>query len=1265
MKNDMSLYSILKSSLRRLLSLGLVMAMMMGFVPGLRIEVNDEGEISVKREESPFVAVAKAAEGDPLQSVATVTTGGIVSSYVNIDSTYVPSGYTEVVTGDSAYKTSPGTLFSYHTSRNGDKENSYVVTRTEDLSWAKNSDSTGVTGSLKANAVSDYKGCGNIKNGALCAKVNSKVIRIQALADVSITFSYSSKMTVVSRNGKHGSVQEGVYTLKTTSDSPPTISEIMNGTKRSQTNLTDTSAKVASATGTVTEALAGGEYLYLYFYGFMNDQDSNSVDTTDYTYTASVTGFQITPVTQNYTLTVGNSDCANNLVGGGKVAVNGTSITIPSAGTATGLADALSGTSVSLSVSSVPQGYLHIGWRKNDEIIFKKTIDFALESDTTVYALLIPEVTVTMGSNGYSDATYAYKKPSGATVGGADQYIARNSAATFYYKTLAEAFSATDVVVLLGNIILNGDFTIPRGKTLSLQRDWGDPATLTLQKAAGTAGVSVFAKATINGTVTLQGNLVASALQSNSNDMNGRAVGGIGQFIVNGTVDVLSGGKLCAYGMITGPGKINVASGGIVYELMEIRDMRSIYVMPTVVSGGAFPLNHYFVKTNEVTTTYSAGSNLIGCYYIAISGVTSDGNVAIIGSYGASSESLFMIKSGTLTKSFSSSSPYNNKTIFRAENGSDIQTGKFTIKIATQMATYTIDTSKFYLPLSYCYAIEIVNGGSMTLNYDYKLLPGALIDVQEGGTLTIPSGKNLVLYRANDYDFTRLTGFSAIAYPGAFTKPSGLSYATNTAANVGSAKLIVNGTVNVNGGLYVTNQPTKQTKYDGGYNYLTGTGRINVNGSLKAGSIDEWTQSDNSTASKATVAYVPIMGLTDYDADTDDGQTGYESFTQPTWYGYINGSGINVWSTSKPVTLSYDANGGSGEAPASVRIPAGTELTVAKNHPFTHSGGKEFGGWNTVSDGSGTAHASGGTITVNGDTTLYAQWNAVSIVIGENVTKYTTLAKAAADYKGKGYIQMIASTTEPGFTIGKNVYLDLNGKTVTLKDGTGATGTLTINKDCTLYGLDHTTDEYTDTTYGKIIGTVGGEGTVALTYQAPTAADGTFQRYVKFEDTANNALSFHRYNISVSGYHFDFNANDKSALYFQGTFSGSDTVKNLLKDVGFQVNGTRVWFTEQGKTLTDVTAPKYEMQAAIVGKFTTEELQKVYEVYALLDFTGDKNNPTMSNPKSLSFWAALQQRYKELTAKDEASITDKEKAELAVLEQLFNGTSDAKQNTVT
>ena len=48
-----------------------------------------------------------------------------------------------------------------------------------------------------------------------------------------------------------------------------------------------------------------------------------------------------------------------------------------------------------------------------------------------------------------------------------------------------------------------------------------------------------------------------------------------------------------------------------------------------------------------------------------------------------------------MTKSFSSAAPYNNKMIFRVDDGGNIQTGYFSISFEG----YAINTSSYYMPL--------------------------------------------------------------------------------------------------------------------------------------------------------------------------------------------------------------------------------------------------------------------------------------------------------------------------------------------------------------------------------------------------------------------------------------------------------------------------------------------------------------------------------------------------------------------------------------
>ena len=161
----------------------------------------------------------------------------------------------------------------------------------------------------------------------------------------------------------------------------------------------------------------------------------------------------------------------------------------------------------------------------------------------------------------------------------------------------------------------------------------------------------------------------------------------------------------------------------------------------------------------------------------------------------------------------------------------------------------------------------------------------------------------------------------------------------------------------------------------------------------------------------------------------------------------------------------------------------------------------------------------------------------------DNKTTYhPTLQEAVKqfpqDSNGNTYIKLLHNTTEKTISVNnKSLYLDLNGRTVT--------GNFNMNGN-TLYGMDSTTDNYDGTTPGKIVGTVTG---CAPTYQTP---GDTNDRYVAIlsEENGTSTLSFHRFNISVTGYRFELAA-PQCALFFIGKFQGDKAAKDYLKSLGF------------------------------------------------------------------------------------------------------------------
>ena len=168
---------------------------------------------------------------------------------------------------------------------------------------------------------------------------------------------------------------------------------------------------------------------------------------------------------------------------------------------------------------------------------------------------------------------------------------------------------------------------------------------------------------------------------------------------------------------------------------------------------------------------------------------------------------------------------------------------------------------------------------------------------------------------------------------------------------------------------------------------------------------------------------------------------------------------------------------------------------------------------------------------------------------------YSTLQAAVNEYTPNSstaptnYIKLLHNTTEKPINVNnKSLRLDLNGRTVT--------GDISVTNGYKLYGMDNSSKEYAAPS-GKIVGTVTG---YATTYETPPVKVGdvdTYDRYVAIPGTEENGtlnLSFHHFNISVTGYRFELAA-PECALFFIGKFQGDDAAKKYLTSLGFTLKG--------------------------------------------------------------------------------------------------------------
>ena len=600
---------------------------------------------------------------------------------------------------------------------------------------------------------------------------------------------------------------------------------------------------------------------------------------------------------------------------------------------------------------------------------------------------------------------------------------------------------------------IGGSYTIPAGITLLIPFDEAGtlytdaPAairTALASKPFRTLTMSEGTSITVNGAISLGGRYYAAG-----GGEQGRPVGDYGYIKMadNSSITVKNGGKLYAWGFISGSGSVLAESGATVYEFYQIADFRG----GSASSGmghKVFPFSQYFVQNIEVPLTLNAGANeqvYSGVYAMKSTFTTA---INFIGDNG-----MFKVESGSFTKDYDEKT---DRLVFTVNGEAALNT------LSLKLASMSVNSASYVLPITNNITINI-QSGNVTINQDAALLAGVEVNIAEGAGLTVANGKNIYFYDSDEWNSDNFVWgtckFKSVAYA------PGKAY-NRSNNDLVDAKMDVNGSVTAIGAIYTTK------------------GGADICSSNKTGKYVQQSEPGKETK-----------------------------------------------------TYQYNANGNNKVIP----------ITAAKLH--------NAGGSYTE-----TASASTGqTIPYCTCPTCGGKWLkdfAAIIDSTDNKTTYhPTLQEAVKQFpqgsNGNTYIKMLHSTTEDisteNITTDKDLYLDLNGCTV--KGDISVTG---ANK---LYGMDSSSKEYV-APKGKIVGTVKG---YATTYETPTVKVGdvdTYDRYVAIPVTENgtSTLSFHHFNISVTGYRFELAA-PQCALFFIGKFQGDKAAKDYLTSLGFTLTG--------------------------------------------------------------------------------------------------------------
>lgn len=868
---------------------------------------------------------------DPLYSIAQKDQDleGNISDYIDINSIYYHNP-----------------IGSYHTTTAASGAGYGPQAKFPDAAWSVSG--TALISGANGTAGGDRQT--EIGRTNAIAKMNSDIIRIKV--EQSCIISFKVDMSAGSMNEVDQNTNGIYFYYWVTNSASANASQIMSNGVTVVDGLLKT-----QMSGSASIRVNANQYIYLYsrahtikssYYVFIGSDAA----TDKFHYSSTISEFTISPAAENGNMQIGNYDTLGTELKDGAVLVNGTATSL-SSGAVTVTSQV--GTPYTLKPGAAPSGYVFIGWDVGGVRYYTQE-EYSIELSsgaTTVKAIYVPAMEINAGGeNGYESATYKFNGNTYIT-GQNPYYVARNTACTDFYYDLKTAFASTDVVVLLAGHTLNGDMVIPQGKTLVIPYGHADDGISgdAPDQVINVETVKNYCVVRYNGNLTINGTLLVNGKQTGVSTSSGRPSGGIGCFVLGDSSVVTLNGTLYAYGLVRG-GQINAMEKAVVHERAEFGDRRSVLLMNEIQENKGkyhlMPFNAFAIETIESSVTYYKGAQLIAHFSMLLEGTAANSydKCTVIDD----ESGLFIITEGTLTKYYDFAT---NQTVWRVDEGADVQTGSMSItmnyKVAIDQMEITLSTKDFVFPLNQGHCLEVA--GDLTISTALKFLPGSRFIVTETGHCTIASGADIILYRMNDYDYRKsgdknnYASFSGTGYPcWSMQYPLGGYTSLKALKDLGSAKLVVDGVMTVNGGLFVTDDLVSEsnqgitdylitnsdgttstvdrlgynqanlTKYVNGYNLISGSGIIDlINFSSNTEYVYEvLVKSGTNEGHYVGVKIAPIKGLLE-NTSVDDPEM-YQPMSSDIFYGMPNEHGLTIWVTKG------SANWGQGYIASNVEL---------------------------------------------------------------------------------------------------------------------------------------------------------------------------------------------------------------------------------------------------------------------------------------------------------------------------------------------------------
>lgn len=332
-----------------------------------------------------------------------------------------------------------------------------------------------------------------------------------------------------------------------------------------------------------------------------------------------------------------------------------------------------------------------------------------------------------------------------------------------YYNSVADALSAAvsgDTVIVQKDTTIKENVEIKAGVTLLLpykagytgySLSGGTPDTSTSQKSITDTLYRTLTVAE-GVTMTVNGNILVSAMLgvAHGGSFRQEVNGAYAQIILNGKMNVQSGGIVCANGYIKGTGAIEAFPGGEVRDLFVFEHWRGgSHASGMAYGEKVWVANEYDFRNIEVEVTIHYGAKLVAQNIMYFDNGYNHSVIPFV----SGSEGVFILnEGGKIVRTVEHRDRIGKKAeVYKLYGGGYIGSIKLTIKVTNLNIPFNFNSADYVLSMDGDNEVHLYSGTLSTVYKDkamsLKLLPGCEFIIHEGAGLSVDRYKKSIYNR--------------------------------------------------------------------------------------------------------------------------------------------------------------------------------------------------------------------------------------------------------------------------------------------------------------------------------------------------------------------------------------------------------------------------------------------------------------------------------------------------------------------------------------